>query len=192
KGSTMNRSPNVDSAEQIFREHAGRVFNLARRMLDNDADAEDVTQEVLVQVVRKLDTFRGEAALTTWLHRITANAALAAGRRRADRRERPPGIPPGARREEGVAPARGRRGRPGSDEQALGRELRQVIESAIQRLPQLYRETYVLADVEGLSNAEVGTTLGLSVPAVKSRLHRARLMMRDTLAPYFGDNTSTE
>src|SRR5262249_25085157 len=137
KGSTMNRSPNVDSAEQIFREHAGRVFNLARRMLDNDADAEDVTQEVLVQVVRKLDTFRGEAALTTCLPRTPANAALALRRRRAARRERPLGITPERTLEDGVAPARGRRGRPGSDEQALGRELRQVIESAIQRLPQL-------------------------------------------------------
>jgi RNA polymerase sigma-70 factor (ECF subfamily) len=136
-------------------------------------------------VVRKLDTFRGEAALTTWLHRVTVNAALALRRRRAARRERPLGITPEHTLEDGVAPARGRRGRPGPDEQALGRELRQVIETAIQRLPRLYRATYVLADVDGLSNAEVGTTLGLSLPAVKSRLHRARLMMRDALAPFF-------
>jgi len=172
----------------VFREHAGRVFSLARRMLDNDSDAEDVTQDVLVQVVRKLDTFRGESALTTWLHRVTANAALALRRRRAARRERPLGTTPEYVLDD-TAPARGRRGRPAPDEQTLGHELHQVIESAIKRLPRLYRETYVLADVDGLSNAEVGGALSLSLPAVKSRLHRARLMMRDTLAPYFGDNT---
>src|SRR5215831_13802975 len=74
--------------EQVFRQYGGRVYNLARRMLGNDADAEDVTQDVLVQVVRKLDTFRGEADFATWLHRVTANAALALRRRRAACRER--------------------------------------------------------------------------------------------------------
>src|SRR5437762_5808237 len=73
--------------EQVFREYSPRVYNLARRMLGNDADAEDVTQDVLLQVVRKLDTFRGEAALPTWLHRVTVNAALAHRRKRAAREE---------------------------------------------------------------------------------------------------------
>src|ERR687885_358422 len=71
------------TAEDVFREHAPRVYNLARRMLGNDADAEDVTQEVLLQVIRKLDTFRGESAFPTWLHRVTVNAALAHRRKRA-------------------------------------------------------------------------------------------------------------
>src|SRR6476620_6456936 len=74
--------------EQVFREHAPRVYNLARRMLGNDADAEDVTSEVLLQVVRKLHTFRGDAALPTWLHRVTVNAALALREKRANRQER--------------------------------------------------------------------------------------------------------
>src|SRR5262245_51346638 len=76
------------TAEQVFRDHAPRVYNLARRMLGNDADAEDVTQDVLLQVVRKLDTFRGEANLATWLHRVTVNAALAHRRKRATREQR--------------------------------------------------------------------------------------------------------
>src|SRR5271170_547730 len=75
------------TAEQVFREHAPRVYHLARRMLGNDADAEDVTQDVLLQVVRKLDTFRGESAFPTWLHRVTVNAALAYRRKRAIREE---------------------------------------------------------------------------------------------------------
>src|SRR5436309_9209681 len=70
------------TAEQVVRDHAPRIYSLARRMLGNDADAEDVTQDVLMQVVRKLDTFRGEAALPTWLHRITVNAALDHRRKR--------------------------------------------------------------------------------------------------------------
>src|SRR5437868_1452059 len=75
------------TAERVFTEYAPRVYNLARRMLGNDADAEDVTQDVLLQVVRKLDTFRGEAAFPTWLHRVTVNAALAHRRKRAARDE---------------------------------------------------------------------------------------------------------
>ena len=71
--------------EQIFHDHAPRVYNLARRLLNNDADAEDVTQEVLLQVVRKLHTFRGDADIATWLHRVTFNAALAHRRKRARR-----------------------------------------------------------------------------------------------------------
>src|ERR1700739_1552758 len=83
----QDRTAPPPTAEQVFREHAPRVYNLARRMLGNDADAEDVTQDVLLQVVRKLDTFRGDASLTTWLHRITVNAALAHRRKRATRQK---------------------------------------------------------------------------------------------------------
>jgi RNA polymerase sigma-70 factor (ECF subfamily) len=140
------------TAEVVFREHAGRVYGVALRVVGNEADAEDVTQEVLLQVVRKLDTFRGEAALTTWLHRVTVNAALALRRRQAPRHEPRPGAAPG--RPWQAAP----------DEQALGRELRGLIEAAVESLPEPYRAVYVLADVEGLSNAAAGAALGLSLP----------------------------
>src|SRR4051794_5445198 len=75
------------SAEQIYHEYAPRVYHMARRILSSDVDAEDVTQDVLLQVVRKLPSFRGESALPTWLHRITVNAALTHRRRRAVREE---------------------------------------------------------------------------------------------------------
>src|SRR5437667_6476822 len=81
------KAPPPLTPAQVFTDYAPRVFNLARRMLGNDADAEDVTQDVLLQVVRKLNTFRGEADLTTWLHRITVNAALAHRGKRARREE---------------------------------------------------------------------------------------------------------
>src|SRR5437660_12464099 len=76
------------SAEQVYHNYAPRVYNVARRMLCSDVDAEDVTQDVLLQVVRKLPTFRGESAFPTWLHRVTVNAALSHRRKRAVREER--------------------------------------------------------------------------------------------------------
>jgi RNA polymerase sigma-70 factor (ECF subfamily) len=152
-------------------------------MLGNHADAEDVVQDTLLQVVRRLGTFRGEAALTTWLHRVTVNAALVYRRKAAHRRERP------VRAALGCLARGGTPGRPaagGPDGQALSREARHLIERAIGGLPPAYQEVYVLADVEGLPNAEVGAVLGLRLPAVKSRLHRARRLLRRALAPYFG------
>src|SRR5919204_4233337 len=74
--------------DQVFRDYAPRIYNLAWRMLGNEADAEDVTQDVLLQLMRKLDTFRGESAFPTWLHRVTVNAALAHRRKRASRQAR--------------------------------------------------------------------------------------------------------
>src|SRR5438128_6457739 len=84
-GVTGQGSSAALTPDQVFRDYAPRVYNLARRMLGNDADAEDVTQDVLLQIVRKLDTFRGQSAFPTWLHRVTVNAALAHRRKRASR-----------------------------------------------------------------------------------------------------------
>jgi RNA polymerase sigma-70 factor (ECF subfamily) len=174
------RPPSAWTAERVFRELAPRVYSLARRMLSNDADAEDVTQDVLLQVVCKLDTFRGEAELPTWLHRVTVNAALAHRRRQARRPEQHLDVCLDC-----IATHGGSDGWV-PDRKALDRELRQHLERAIARLPEMYRDVFVLADVEGLPNAEVGRLLGLGLAAVKSRLHRARLMVRDALAPYVG------
>ncbi|MBI1915360.1 MAG: sigma-70 family RNA polymerase sigma factor [Planctomycetes bacterium] len=173
------------TAEQVFREYAPRVYNLARRMLTNESDAEDVTSEVLLQVVRKLDTFRGESSLATWLYRITANAALALRRKRATHPERQISDPMDQFLADGshATPVRGWAA--GPVQQVLGHELSQMIEKAVAGLPALYRDVFVLADLEGLANAEIGEVLRLSLPAVKSRLHRARLSLRHALAPYF-------
>ena len=171
----MNGPP----AEQIVREHAPRIYNLALRMVGNDTDAVDVTAEVLVQVVRTLDTLRGESALATWLHRITVNVALALRRKRAARREH-----------EMARPVEGRSVPPDPVQQAMRCELAGLIRAATEQLPTQYREVFELADVEGLSNATVGQQLGLSLSAVKARLHRARLMMRQALAPLLPGSTS--
>jgi RNA polymerase sigma-70 factor (ECF subfamily) len=178
------QSKSAITAEKVFRECAPRIFTLARRMLGNDADAEDVTQDVLLQVVRKLSTFRGDSSFPTWLHRVTVNAALTYRRNRArrekhrvydpleqftdDRRQRFP-----------AEPSRS------PDQLILDSEAQEVIENAISRMPEIYHQVYVLADVEKMSNDDIAAILGLTLMAVKSRLHRARLWMRNTLAPYF-------
>src|SRR5438876_8677068 len=171
--------------DRVFRDYAPRVYNLARRMLGNEADAEDVTQNVLLQVVRKLDTFRGEAAFPTWLHRVTANAALNYRRQRAAQEENRVHDPLDQFTEDGKHRAPVRRWTTSPEKQVLDKETAEVIEKAIARMPPLYRDVYVLADVEGLPNAEIADMLGISVMAVKSRLHRARLWMREALAPHF-------
>lgn len=171
--------------ERVFHDYAPRVYNLARRMLGNDADAEDVTQDVLLQVVRKLDTFRGEATFPTWLHRVTVNAALAHRKKRAQREERRESDPLDHFLETGQHAHSIQPWSVPPDQHALDQETHQLIEKAIGDLPEVYRDVYVLADVEGLSNADIAELLGLKVPAVKSRLHRARLLMRQALAPHF-------
>ena len=173
------------TAEQVFRQYAPRVYHLARRMLGNQADAEDVTQDVLLQVVRKLNTFRGEADPYTWLHRVTVNAALAHRNKRARREEHERHDPLNHFLETGQHGGAVRPWSVSPDQEALDHERHQLIENAIARLPEIYRDVYVLADVEGLSNQEIGNLLQLNLPAVKSRLHRGRMLMRDALAPHF-------
>jgi RNA polymerase sigma-70 factor (ECF subfamily) len=123
--------------EEVFHEYAPRVYSLARRMMGHYADAEDVTQDVLVQVVRKLDSFRGEADLATWLHRITVNAALAQRAKQARRRERQgdtplAAIPAGAT----ICCTGASRGAP--EQAVLDRETQEMVEQAIASLPKMY------------------------------------------------------
>src|SRR5262249_38766157 len=151
----------------------------------NDADVEDVTQEVLLLVVRKVNTFRGQADLATWLHRVTVNAVLVHRRKRAPKLAREARVPFEDALDRGRPTARASHGLVRPDLQAIDRETRALIERAVAGLPQKYREVFVLSDVEGLGNAEVADALGLSPGTVKSRLHRARLRLRDRLAPHF-------
>ncbi len=165
------------SAEEVCRDYAPRVYRMARRMVRSEVDAEDLTQDVLLKVVRNLPAFRGESALPTWLHRITVNTALSHRRKHvARRRQQTHSLD-----DPQLAEARAQ----GPQEQLLGRETRQLIDRAIAALPAACRSVFVLADVEELPNAVIAERLGLSLPAVKSRLHRARRILRRTLARHF-------
>jgi RNA polymerase sigma-70 factor (ECF subfamily) len=180
---SLGKAPTL-TAEAVFHQHRRRISSVARRMLSNDADVDDVTQNVLLQVVRKLDTFRGDSDLSTWLHRVTVNAALAHRHKQALQLAR-----------EASTSLRDMedRGRPVSslspwgaepDKQLIDHELKERIEEAVRGLPEKYRDPVVLSHFEEMPNAEIGERLGLSVPAVKSRLHRARLLLRDALRPH--------
>jgi RNA polymerase sigma-70 factor, ECF subfamily len=167
------------SAEQVYHDYAPRVYSVARRMVASDFDAEDVTQEVLLQVIRKLPSFRGESAFPTWLHRVTVNAALSHRRRQAVRDEGRHSLE--VQGEEAVAVGTHA---PSPDDLLADHETQQLIERAIDSLPETYRVVFELADVEGFPNAVIADRLGMSLPAVKSRLHRARAMLRDALSPH--------
>jgi RNA polymerase sigma-70 factor (ECF subfamily) len=145
-----------------------------------------VVQEVFLQVVRKLDTFRGESNLATWLHHVTVNAVLAHRRKVAPQQAHEVRAPLDKVECRGRHPAAHRR-KAAPDRQAIDREARVLIERAVARLPEMYREAFVLANFECLPNAEISAILGLSLPAVKSRLHRARLLLRVALGPHLGD-----
>jgi RNA polymerase sigma-70 factor (ECF subfamily) len=160
--------------EAIFRQHASRISSLVRRILSHEQDVEDVTQDVLLLVLCKLDTYRGESKLSTWLYRVTVNTALAYRRQRARQHAREASTARG-RLEASVSP----------DWQLLRSEMKACIEQAVRRLPEMYRQPFVLAEIEGMSGAEIGKLLGLTLSAVKSRLHRARQMLRDTLKPHY-------
>lgn len=186
---TTKESPDTTvgtlAVEDVYHQYAPRIYSLAIRMLGCAAKAEDVTQEVLLQVIRRLHTFRGESTLATWLYRVTVNAVLVYRRKAAVVRERYFNDLPG---DNGYEPTcRLRPAATPPEAAVLDGEQRERIEHAIGRLPEAYRDPFILADIEQLPNAEIGDLLGLSLPAVKSRLHRARLMLRDSLQTYFAE-----
>jgi RNA polymerase sigma-70 factor (ECF subfamily) len=161
----------TDAFGKLYEMHRRRVYSLCLRMLGNPADAEDMTQEVFIQVYRKIGSFRGEAAFTTWLHRLTVNQILMHFRKRNVRLE--------MTTEEGdlkdiVQPGTERpRAMPIVDRIAL--------EQAIAQLPAGYRAVFLLHDVEGYEHEEIARMLDCSVGTSKSQLHKARMKLRKIL-----------
>jgi RNA polymerase sigma-70 factor (ECF subfamily) len=148
------------SPEEAYRDHTARVYAVALRLLGDPAGAEDVTHEVLPQIVRRPAPAPDESADRSWLYRVTVNAVLALRRARADA--------PAPR------PAPGATDWPGPGDQ---------FEAAIMGLPEVYRDPFVLADVEGLPEDEVAGLIGVSAAEVRDRLHQARLLLRAALGP---------
>jgi RNA polymerase sigma-70 factor, ECF subfamily len=164
--------------EPLVRKHERRVFRVALAVLGNIEDAEEAMQDTFVKAFRHLDQFRRESRFTTWLTRIAVNEALQKrqGRKESVSLDESRGI------EEQFAPRRLESWR-ADPEKSYGRqELRRVIETAIQSLPAIYREAFVLRDVEEMSAEEAAEVIGITVAALKSRLLRARLMIRESLA----------
>lgn len=158
------REGDLDAFAELVRRHEHRVRAVLLRLLDDPRDVEEATQDAFVQAWRSLDRFRGDAAVSTWLYRIAVNQAFA-----RLRRKRLPTVPV----EEATEPA-------GAAE-AESRELERIVAGRIRALGPDYRAALVLRDVVGLSNQEVADILGLSLSAAKSRIHRARMQLREEL-----------
>ena len=179
------RREEPDAADRLVERYGDRVYRLAMRITGLKEDAEEAAQDALWTAARKIQMFKGESAFGSWIYRITANAAY---QKLRTRRQKSAEIAI-----EDVLPSLdgdGRHFEPMDDwsnrvdEQALQGELRQVLQRAIDGLPADYRTALVLHDVEGLSNPDIAEALNISLPAVKSRVHRSRLFVRKQLADY--------
>lgn len=164
--------------EILLRRHNQRVYRVARGVLGDDAQAEDLAQEAWVRAYQHLGEFEGRARFSTWLVRIVLHEGWARSRK-SKRFE--PIADENETSEEYMSAA------PDPESRALGSEMRGYLESAVDSLPDSYRVVLMLRDVEELSTAEVAETLGLSENAVKVRLHRARAMVREELANRVGE-----
>jgi RNA polymerase sigma-70 factor (ECF subfamily) len=168
--------------ERLMGRYEKKVYNLALRMLRDPDDAREILQETFLKVYDNLDKFRGEAHLSTWIYRIAMNEALMRIRKNKNRPRSLDTftVDAGETRELEVEDWS-----PLPLERLLTKELGGKLEGAIGRLPEDYRGAFLLRDVEGLSNEEIAKVMRLSVPAVKSRIHRARVFLRNELSRYF-------
>jgi RNA polymerase sigma-70 factor, ECF subfamily len=175
--------------EVLAERYGGRIYRLAFGVTRNQGDAEEVLQDVLLTLARKGASFEGRSALASWIYRITTNAAL--NKRRGKRLEVESPL-------EELLPAFKADGHRAGERsflladwsqspeaECLAGERRRILERAIDTLPEHYRSVLVLRDVEGLTNEEVAEILAESVPSVKSRLHRARMVLREQLTRDF-------
>ena len=162
--------------ESLVRRHEGRVFRVTLAVLGNAQDAEEAMQDAFIKAFRHLSQFRREARFTTWLTSIAVNEAR---QRRKARRDDVSLDDAG----EPFVPRRYLAWRADPEKLYCKQEMRRTIEAAILSLPAIYREAFLLRDLEGMTAEEAAEAIGITVGALKSRLLRARLMMRETLAP---------
>jgi len=176
------REGDIALFEVLMRRHNQRVYRVARAVVKDETDAEDVMQQAYINAFMHLDQFEERAQFSTWLTRITLHEALA--RRRRSHAHPTASITDGDQdgelMDELIAPDAD------PERQAYSAQLTHVLENAVDALPEAYRIVFALRDVEGLSTAETAASLSLSEEAVKTRLHRARAMLRRTLADQFG------
>lgn len=171
--------------EVIMRRHNQRLYRTVRAILGGDDEAEDAMQDAYVQAYRNLGQFEGRSSLATWLTRIAVNQCLSRLRKQRHSHIYPMDTEQEMRMSEKIDD-----GRPGPEKQMLNREVRHVLELAIEEMPARYRSVLILRDVEGLSTAEAAESLGMSVESVKVNLHRARTHLRKALERKGGETMS--
>jgi len=167
--------------EALVRSHERRVFRVTLAVLGQVEDAEDAMQETFIKAYRHLKQFRRESRFTTWLTRIAVNEAL---QRRQSRKDYLP-LDESSSAQQQKFPRRFEPWAADPENLYTKQELRELVEKAIRSLSAIYRETLILCDIEGMSAKEAAEVLGVNIAALKSRLLRARLMMRDALSASF-------
>ena len=180
------RAKDFGAFEQLLDRYEDKIFRLAYRFVRNETEAKEVLQDTFLSIWRKLDTFKGDSQFGSWLYRVAANTALM--RLRAQRRHPEVSteeLPAGYLDTFGALPPTGENWAKRPDDELQSDELRRHIQSATDALPEIYRTVFLLRDVEGLSTEETAEILDISVPTVKTRLHRARIALRDTITSYF-------
>lgn len=180
------RAKDFAAFEELVDRYEDKIFRLAFRFVRNETEAKEILQDTFLLVWRKLDTFKGDSQFGSWLYRVATNAALM--RLRAQRRH------PEISTEElpvdyldnyGQLPATGENWAKRPDDELQSDELRRRIQKSVDELPEIYRTVFLIRDVEGLSTEETAEVLQISIPTVKTRLHRARLALRDAITRYF-------
>lgn len=161
----------IGAFEQLYERHNRRVYSLCLRMTQNVAEAEDLTQEALIQLFRKIGSFRGESAFTTWLHRLTVNQVLMHFRKKSVKLERTT--------DEGETPVQIVRGTENPNRMPVLDRI--SLDNALKQLPPGYRSVFVLHDIEGHEHEEIAKILGVAVGTSKSQLHKARMKLRRLL-----------
>jgi len=176
------RAQDPTAVADLSESYGAKIYQLAFRYLRNREDAEEVAQDVLLKVYQKIDAFRGDAALSSWIYRITFNAAMSRLRQfkqnlpnALDKNDEETGQP---LKREAVDWA------PLADEDMLRLEMRRTLVRALKDMPLLYRAPVILRDVQGLSTEEASAVLHVKEQTLKSRLHRGRLMLREQLADF--------
>jgi RNA polymerase sigma-70 factor, ECF subfamily len=165
--------------------YGAKIYQLAFRYLKNREDAEEVAQDVLLKVYQKIDAFRGDAALSSWIYRITFNTAMS---RLREFKQNLPAVSEKLRDDEGSQPAKREiiDWSPLADEEMLRAEMRRTLVRALKEMPVLYRAPVILRDVQGLTTEEASAVLHVKEQTLKSRLHRGRLMLREQLSDFAG------
>ena len=168
--------------EQLIRQYDRQIFRIARHITQNKEDAEDIVQDTFLKAYRKLDQFQGNSKFYTWLVRIAVNESLMRLRKR--RNSKTVSMDDEVQTEEGSVPRDFAAWGPNPEQEYSQGELGEILRKTIAGLPPGFRSVFTLRDVENLSTEETAELLGLSIPAVKSRLLRARLQLRDRLTRY--------
>jgi RNA polymerase sigma-70 factor, ECF subfamily len=173
----------ITAFEQLIKKYDRNVFRIAQHITQNREDAEDVVQDAFLKAYQNLKQFQGNSKFYTWLVRIAVNEALMKLRKR--KTSKTVSMDEDVETEDGSVPREVADWSPNPEQLFRQAELSDILAKTIQGLPTGFRTVFVLRDVEGLSTEETAETLGLSVPAVKSRLLRARLQLRERLNRYF-------